>query len=123
MNYFWDEWRGGSVDNHTMLIKRLGKLFGCRLDLHKMVGIDDYFHSHPAWAIRVILRGGYFEEFLGGVQMEWRPGMFGLVSPRLIHRVSGFRGKLRPSYSLWLRGPVCAKIKVMKVDGTPVLLS
>lgn len=129
---FWDEWRGHPDGRPTMLISRLfklpfwrkaGKLLFCRVDLHKFVGRDDFdcFHTHPAYAIRIVLWGGYSEEIFkggqGGFYRAWLPGDIGIVRPDLAHRVSTIlNGK--SSYSLWLRGPICADVKLLG-DGWP----
>ena len=109
----WDEWRGQATA--TMLVRHLfprsaprnsdGRRSGRLLvDLHKFVGKDDAecFHTHPAYAIRVILWGGYVEELEGGRHRTWIPGMVGLVRPTTSHRVAGLRNG-RSSYSLWIR--------------------
>ena len=125
---FWDEWRGSLDGRPTMWISRLfklpywrkaGKLLSCRVDLHKFVGIDDpeCLHSHPAYAIRIVLWGGYVEEYVQPGSKSygyrwWRPGMWGVVRPELVHRVDELlNGTV--SYSLWLRGPICAGIKLV----------
>jgi hypothetical protein len=133
----WDEWRGSLDGRPTFWLKRLlyipvwkraGKWLGCRVDLHKFVGADDFdcFHSHPAYAIRIILWGGYVEEVhdeatynpFGFCALKtWRPGMVGLVPPKMAHRVHSLRNK-RVSYSLWLRGPIVAPVKLIG-DGWP----
>lgn len=107
----WDEWRGSLDGRPTMWIKRLGKMLGCRLDLHKFVRADDRdcFHTHPAWAIRAILWGGYIEQLWQGEPRIWSPGSIGIVRPQHCHRVDALLGKA--SYSLWLRGPVVAKVE------------
>ena len=89
MSITWNEWRGSMDGRPTLWIKRLVKLFGCRVDLHKMIGADDEecFHTHPAYAIRIILRGGYIEELAGGDIKFWYPGMIGLVKPTFCHRI------------------------------------
>lgn len=77
---------------------------GC-IDLHKMVGKDGegQFHSHPAWALRIVLFGGYIEELQDGRHKVWGPGMIGIVSPDKVHRIAGLiNGKF--SFSLWIRG-------------------
>lgn len=107
----WDEWRGSLDGRPTMHIRRLAKVRGRRADLHKFVRPDDpgCFHTHPAPAIRVVLWGGYVEELEDGRLVTWQPGDFGLVRPELCHRVhSLLNGKV--SYSLWLRGQVCADV-------------
>lgn len=75
-----------------------------RVDLHKMVAKDnsECFHTHPSYAIRVILWGGYVEELEGGRHRMWLPGMIGLVKPTCSHRIAGLRNG-RASYSLWIR--------------------
>lgn len=128
----WDEWRGSLDGRPTFWLKRLlyvplwkraGKWLGCRVDLHKFIGADDpgCYHSHPAYAIRIILWGGYVEEeFVGMVNKDWektelhvwKPGMIGLIRPAFAHRVVQIRNG-RSSYSLWLRGPIIAPIKLL----------
>lgn len=106
----WDEWRGSFDDRPSMWIKTLLALFGCRIDLHKFVRADDgdCFHTHPAYAVRIILRGGYVEELEDGTLQAWRAGDIGLVTPTTSHRVHGILGD-RPAYSLWIRGPKIAE--------------
>ncbi len=131
MAEFWDEWRGSLDGRPTMWIKRLlklpiwwwaGKLRSCRVDLHKFVAEDDYdcYHSHPAWAIRIVLWGGYIEEVyddatyannLFGALRVWFPGRVGVIRPSFAHRVHELCA--RTSYSLWLRGPICADVKLL----------
>jgi hypothetical protein len=128
----WHEWRGSLDGRPTMYIKRLlqlpfwrraGKLLSCRVDLHKFVAADDEgcFHTHPAYAIRLVLWGGYVEQAAhddqesGVLRTEhvwWEPGDIGLVRPELAHRVARLL-KGRASYSLWLRGPICADVKLV----------
>lgn len=124
----WDEWRGSLDGRPTMWISRLlkipfwrkaGKWLSVRVDLHKFVGADDWgcFHTHPAHAFRIILKGGYVEQFPDGDMMYWHPGSFGHVKPELAHRVSALfnnmEGEPQPSYSLWFRGPICADVKLI----------
>lgn len=110
----WDEWRGSLDGRPTIWLKRLLSWRGRRVDLHKMVGKDDAgcFHTHPAYAVRVVLWGGYVEETERAEYRTWFPGMIGLVRPTFAHRVAGLRNG-RTSYSLWLRGkkraPVCLR--------------
>ena len=94
-----------------MWIKYLWQPFGCSVALHKMTAEDDpdCYHSHPAWAIRIILRGGYVEEMPGGACRRWRPGMVGIVRPSLFHRIHWIPDGV--SYSLWLRGPRITEVR------------
>lgn len=107
----WDEWRGSMDGRPTLWVKHLLCGHGFHVDLHKMVAPDDAdcFHTHPAYAIRVILWGGYAEELEGGFWRMWRPGMIGLVRPSCSHRIAGFRNG-RVSYSLWVRFRKVAKV-------------
>lgn len=76
-----------------------------------MVSPDDkdWFHTHPALAFRVILRGGYVEELHDGTKKTWYPGMMGWVRPELCHRIDSFlNGK--SSTSLWFRGRITHQI-------------
>lgn len=106
----WDDWRGN--DKPAMWLKRLVDFAGCRIDLHKFVDSDDVdcFHTHPAYCIRFIFWGGYVEEVEGGKLQTWYPGMIGLVKPSFSHRLHALRKG--PSYSLWFRGPICAKVQL-----------
>lgn len=113
MNMRFDEWRGSFDGRPALWIKKLVKLFGCVAQVHKFVRADDpgCFHTHPAYAVRVILRGGYVEELGDGRRKTWRPGMVGIVPPHLEHRIDSLLNG-RESWSLWLRGPKVAKINV-----------
>lgn len=88
----------------TLWVRHLFCGRGRHVDLHKMVSRDDpeCFHTHPAYAIRIILWGGYVEELEGGCHRMWRPGMIGLVKPTCSHRIAGLRNG-RVSFSLWIR--------------------
>ena len=100
----WDEWRGSMDGRPTLWVRHIARRAGRLIDIHKMVAKDDpeCFHTHPAYAIRVILWGGYIEELEGGKHRTWLPGMIGLVRPTCSHRIAGLRNG-RVSYSLWLR--------------------
>lgn len=130
--YFrWDEWRG-SIDGKTkvLFIKRLiciplwrnkmGRM-NFRVDLHKMAAADEpeCYHSHPSWALRWILWGGYVEEIYAQDRAIprfyfdfWKPWDFGFVAPDFIHRIDRLlNGK--SSYSLWFRGPVIQDVRLL----------
>lgn len=124
----WSEWRGSLDGRPTLWIRHLVRLRGWRVDLHKMVAADDVdcFHTHPAHALRVILWGGYVEEIepvrlrieaadlvvkLPAERRSWRPGMIGIVRPRLSHRIAALRNG-RASYSLWIRFRKVAAIEL-----------
>lgn len=115
---FWDRWIGndpvGGVDSAVLWIKHIAhwERMGWRVDLHKIVLADapNCFHTHPAFAVRIILpwRGsrGYTEEVVDRMNGEtyhqdWKPGNVGLIEPSFTHRVSNIPSG--PSYSLWLR--------------------
>lgn len=126
---FWDEWRGTEDRIPIMLIRRIvlipvwrraGKVMAVRIDLHKFVGPDatGCFHTHPAYAVRIIGPGGYVEELFppdrhGFARYQsWRPFMIGIVAPKLAHRVAMvFNG--RWSYSLWIRLPEIADVELV----------
>lgn len=74
------------------------------------------FHSHPAWAFRLVLWGGYVEEayvkrnlYPSGYhhvlkKRTFFPGRFGFVAPDFEHRID--RLLFKRSVSLWVRGPL-----------------
>jgi hypothetical protein len=109
----WTEWRGSFDGRPSLLIKKLVRAFGCVAQVHKFVRADDpgCFHTHPALAVRVILRGGYVEELGDGRKVTWRPLRVGVVRPELEHRIDSLLNG-RSSWSLWLRGPKIATISV-----------
>jgi len=105
------------ADTHEpiMLIKNLfyieeRRLFGwvvipqLVLDLHMMVRADYAFcyHTHPYWAYRLPIWGGYVEEIECGIYTTFWPFRLGYVHPTLAHRIECLLG--RRSLSLWLRG-------------------
>lgn len=108
----WDEWLGNSNQEPEMWVKHIFNRWGWKIDLHKMVraGNEGCFHTHPAYALRIILWGGYFEELEDSTQVEWWPGRMGIVAPELSHRISALING--PSYSLWIRGQKRAAIKI-----------
>ena len=109
----WDEWRGSLDGRPVMFTKHLAHWRGVRLDLHKMMRADDAdcFHTHPAWAVRCVLWGGYVEERAGGVWRAFFPGRVGIVRPALAHRIAGLFHN--SSFSVWLRFPKCAEVKLI----------
>lgn len=113
MSIAWDEWRGSFDGRPALWIKKLLRFRGYVVQLHKFTRADDpgCFHTHPAWAVRIILWGGYVEERGDGRWRTWLPGMIGVVPPHLEHRIGGLRNG-RSSWSLWLRGPKVATINV-----------
>lgn len=109
----WSEWRGSFDGRPSLWIKKLLSACGCVAQLHMFVRADDpgCFHSHPAFAVRIIVAGGYVEELANGRLVKWKPGRVGLVRPDLEHRIHSLLNGNR-SWSIWLRGPKVAKIKV-----------
>lgn len=108
----WDEWRGSLDGRPSMWIKRLLNKPWLGIDVHKMIRADDVgcFHTHPYYAVRVILYGGYVEEMENGDHHHWTPGWFGIVKPSTSHRVAHVYKDV--SYSLWIRFWKCAKIEL-----------
>lgn len=113
----WDEWRGGMDGRVVILIKHLFCRSGRHWDLHKIVQPDpnECFHTHPAWAIRFILSGGYIEEMENGQRRCWWPGDIGLVRPSLSHRIAKLLDGRR-SLSLWIRFRKVARVH-LRGDG------
>lgn len=142
---WWDQWVGHPDGTVVMRIKNLLHFRRRRVDLHKMVTADlpGCFHTHPAFAIRIVLWNGYVEEVLvndlseiplhaENVQGIWdyeagrwkqltytrriKPWHIGLVRPSLTHRIAELPNG--PNYSLWLRGRVRYPILLFG-DGWP----
>jgi hypothetical protein len=152
----WDYWVGhtnqGPVVMQIKRVCRVPFIWGfdkekqCwrmwELHIHKMVNADmpDCFHTHPAFSWRLVIWGGYIEEYyrtargmdLWGypgqtpplpddiaagryteiAKRPCRPGFFGQIRPELTHRIHALlNGKA--SWSLWLRGPIVADIELV----------
>ncbi len=120
MNINGDKWQGDFDGNVTMLTKHLVHLFGCRVDVHKFVGVDaeGCFHTHPALAVRVVLWGGYVEQLESGFYRAWRMFDIGLVRPELSHRVALRLGQ-GPVYTLWIRGRTHGRKAQLRGSGWP----
>lgn len=114
MQIVYDEWRGNDNNTPVFFSKTLFRFKGWKICLHKFVESDreGCFHTHPAKAWRVVLRGGYKEKLPDGTQHTLRPGYIGKVMPDYAHRISELlNGEF--SYSLWIRGPITHKIKLI----------
>jgi hypothetical protein len=113
MDLDWDEYRHNNDGVPVFFIKKIAHFAGCVVQIHKFVKADEpgCFHSHPAWAIRIVLWGGYVEETGDGRWKTWFPGRIGIVSPDFEHRIGGLRNGMS-SWSLWLRGPKVAAINI-----------
>lgn len=96
---------------NVLLIKHLFKRFGWEINLHKIVSPDAAycFHTHPAKAFRIILKGGYYEQLSTGEMIKWSLGNMGFIYPEFEHRIHAL--KKGSSYTLWIRGPITAEIK------------
>lgn len=108
----FDDWRGAQDGRPTLWSRTLLDWRGWRIAVHRMVGVDDpgCFHTHPAPALRIILAGGYAEELEDGQGYAWLPGQFGIVRPETSHRISRLFEDV--SYSLWIRAPKRAAIRL-----------
>lgn len=106
----------------VMYVKTLFTLFGHKFDIHKFVNRDNAgcFHTHPAYAWRIVLWGGYTEQVLNddGTKefFDLPVGVIDKVEPKYCHRLHSLKGKT--SWSLWIRGPVVEKI-MLKGEGWP----
>jgi hypothetical protein len=109
----YGEYRGSLDGRATLWIKRFLRRHWLNIDLHKMTAADDVdcFHTHPAYAVRIVLWGGYVEEMEGGARRMWRPGMVGIVKPTLSHRIAELRNGTI-SYSLWIRFKKLAPVEL-----------
>jgi hypothetical protein len=98
-------WRGSHDGKPVFFEKDLSDQLGFKVTLHRFVAADaaHCFHSHPATAIRAVLRGGYVEEFHDGSFATRSPGYTGLVWPEVTHRIHQLLDA--DSVSLWIRMP------------------
>ena len=105
-----DEYKLDHAYSFTLL-----KFRGWSVRFHKFVATDESgYHSHPATAFRLVLKGGYVEELPNGTRRAWRPGMFGLVETGFYHRIAELpKGK---SYSLWIRAPHTEEVDFIERD-------
>jgi hypothetical protein len=115
----WDFQVGNTPDDPVFFIKNLLHWRGRRLDLHMMVKADGprRYHTHPSYAVRIVVWGGYVEEMEDGTKRTWRPGRVGLVRPELSHRIDSLMNGRR-SLSLWIRGRITHDIE-LRGDGWP----
>lgn len=117
---FWvSSYEGVGEEMAVLWVKNVVHLFHCRIDYHSIVRADkpNNFHSHPAWAIRWVRKGGYVEEvvdpFTGEHYFEFiRAGHIGIIGPNFRHRVDRLLNEDTPSESWWFRGPVVASILI-----------
>lgn len=124
MTISWDSWRGSTntgyipVEQAALLIKDLLKIGQWKMSLHCFQTADEEacYHTHPAWAFRIVLWGGYTEELENGKRRWWFPLRFGFVAPSLSHRIHKLFFK--KSYSLWIRGAKKHEIK-LRGNGWP----
>ena len=117
----WDGWRGNLEGRPSFWFRDLFERWGLRATIHKFVGADDpgCYHTHPAYAVRVILWGGYTEEMPDGSQKRWQAGMVGIVAPELAHRIAALHNDA--TYTLWLRAPKRTKIRLVGPGWPPHL--
>jgi len=101
-------------------VRRGGEWRKLRACLNKVQMPDpDNFHTHPATAIRIILKGGYVEVERrdDGREVEHvrGPGNVSLVRPQFCHRIARLLDG--PSWSLWLRGPITHDVVYLERGG------
>lgn len=126
MRIWWDSrqrgWIGTTDDNPVFFWTHLASIRGWEIRVHKFVAADmpGCYHTHPAFAFRLVLWGGYEEheliESMSNQYMEavwndvWTPGRWGFIKPEFCHRIHRLING--PSYSLWIHGPKVAKIEL-----------
>lgn len=112
---FWKEYRYSADESQPTFFSHrlLNTKFIC-IELHKFTGIDapECFHTHPALALRIGLRGGYIELDIDKGFRCFRAGDIGLVRPSTCHRVAHLLMRA-PAYTLWIRGPKVSDIKLI----------
>lgn len=125
----WDRWIANDFDatedEIVLRIKHLLHVRGRRMDFHKFSKADNpgCFHTHPSYAIRIVVWGGYVEELWPSMEQHvWSPGDIGLVQPDYCHRISRLLNGTS-SYSLWLRGRVTHDIRICGPGYDEMLLS
>lgn len=109
----WPRFMGTPSGRPVVYTRRVLERFGCSVDLHKFVAPDDLgcFHTHPAYHLRIVARGGYVEELEDGRRIAWRAGDIGLVRPSTSHRIDALLYG-QPAYTLWISGPTIAKVEL-----------
>lgn len=71
----------------------------------------DCFHTHEALSFRLILSGGYVEEFADGRRRTWRPFGMGFVRVDDAHRIHAVLA--RRTWTLWAQGPKRAAVRLL----------
>ena len=107
--YRWIGRPGGEPVLFEFKVLKIGRLLAVKLHWFVDGDAPGCFHTHPAWALRLVLDGHYREEMEDGRRRDWRPYRCGLVRPRDCHRVylpTTSRGAL----TLWITGPKVAPI-------------
>jgi hypothetical protein len=108
------------VEAGILHIKKLVSFGGFQINLHRITGRDhvNVFHSHPAKAIRILLKGGYIEEVPKGRYSDydyWHCGRIGFIEPQFVHRIAHVEDN--GSWTLWIRWPITHKIKLFNRIG------
>lgn len=111
--------------NNKVIMNRytIINVLGCHLDVHEFQQPDmvDCLHTHPSYALRFPIWGGYWEEIAteyvrdtGEVKVreyiERKPFRLSIVPPAMAHRLANFRNGKTSSWSLWFRLPVMEEI-------------
>lgn len=111
---FWNEYVYGVDEKPTFFVHRWVDKKWLKVELHLFVGTDkaNCFHTHPAWAIRIGLRGGYIEEVHKKGLAVFRALDIGIVRPDTCHRVHALLGN-RYAVTLWIRGPKVARTQLV----------
>ena len=120
----WDKFIGPNSYTPIFWQKNLFNFKGWAIKLHKFIRADnpEQFHTHTGHFIRIILWGGYVEEtWFPNRKRTFFPGRIGYMRPNFCHRVDRLLCA-RTSYSIIIRSPRCAEVKLVGNGWTNELL-
>lgn len=105
----WQPFKTTPGADYIVLLRFLGWV----VRLHRFrIADGPWYHSHPAFiSFRLILRGGYIEEFPDKPFQSWRPGRWGFVFHDTLHRIADIHGET--CITLWIRSPKRYSVKVV----------
>lgn len=107
-------WNGNSHEERAFDGFMLCRLFknGLNIALHRFHNPDkpECFHSHHANCFRLILSGGYIEQWEDGRKVVWSPGKMGFLRIEDVHRVDSVADG---TWTLWITFRKRAKVRLV----------